>query len=145
MARYKQIEMSPKLITVDFTRQILPGSFEYALCYLIDPELALSAFDRRFRNDEGGAPAYAPALLRKIVLLAYSRGLVSSRVIESACQQKVRFMAVCGGATPHFTTLATFVSTGGDGRAGDLQCRVTRYFLLNPGVARKLLILTPSS
>jgi len=28
MARYKQIEMSPKLITVDFTRQILPGSFD---------------------------------------------------------------------------------------------------------------------
>jgi len=75
----------------------------------------LSAFDQRFRNDEGGAPAYAPALLLKIVLLAYSRGLVSSRTIESACQQNVLFMAVCGGATPHFTTLAAFVSGGGEG------------------------------
>jgi hypothetical protein len=34
MARYKPIDLSPKLITVDFSRQILPGSFEYALCYL---------------------------------------------------------------------------------------------------------------
>src|SRR5262249_31161115 len=42
MARYKPIDMSPKLITVDFTRQILPGSFEYALCYLIDHEMDLS-------------------------------------------------------------------------------------------------------
>jgi transposase len=113
MARYKPIDMSPKRITVDFTRQILPGSFDYALCYLIDHEMDLSEFEHRFRNDEGGAPAYAPARLLKIVLLAYSRGLVSSRAIASAGQQNVLFMAVCGGAPPHFTTLATFVSTGG--------------------------------
>ena len=114
MARYKPTDMSPKLITVDFARQILPGSFEYALCYLIDHEMDLAEFDHRFCNDEGGAPAYAPALVLKIVLLAYSRGLVSARAIESACQQKVLVRAVCGGATPHFTTLAAFVSTGGE-------------------------------
>jgi transposase len=114
VARYKLIDMRPKLITVDFSRQILPGSFEYALCYLIDHEMDLSEFERRCRNDEGGAPAYAPALLLKIILLAYSRGLVSSRAMESACQQNVLFMAVCGGATPHFTTLAAFVSSGGE-------------------------------
>jgi len=117
MARYKPIDMSPKLIPVDFSRQILPGSFEYALCHLIDHEMGLSAFESRCRNDEGGAPAYAPALLLKIVLLAYSRGLVSSRAMESACRQNVLFMAVCGGATPHFTTLAAFVSTGGEALA----------------------------
>jgi hypothetical protein len=38
MARFKPIDMSPKLIPVDFARQILPGSFEYALCHLIDLE-----------------------------------------------------------------------------------------------------------
>ena len=32
MARYKRIDMSPKLIPVDYSRQMLPGSFEYALC-----------------------------------------------------------------------------------------------------------------
>ena len=55
MARYKPIDMSPKLIPVDYARQILPGSFEYALCYLIDQELDLSGFAQRYRNDEGGA------------------------------------------------------------------------------------------
>ena len=113
MACYKPIDRRPKLITVDFSRQILPGSFEYALCYVIDHEMDRSEFDHRFRNDAGGAPAYAPALILKIVLLAYSRGLVSSRAIESACQQNVLLMAVCGGVTPHFTPLAAFVSTGG--------------------------------
>ena len=117
MARDKPIDMSPKLIPVDFSRQILPGSFAYARCHLIDHEMELSAFESRWRNDEGGAPAYAPALLLKIVLLAYSRGLVSSRAMESACRQNVLFMAVCGGAPPHFTTLAAFVSTGGEALA----------------------------
>src|SRR5262245_18273306 len=114
MARYKPIDMRPKLIPVDYARQILPGSFEYALCYLIDHEMDLSAFETRFCNDGGGAPAYAPALLLKIILLAYSRGLVSSRAMESACRQNILFSAVGGGATPHFTTLAAFVSTGGE-------------------------------
>src|SRR5262245_51252487 len=117
MVRYTPIDMSPKLISVDFSPQILPGSFEYARCQLIDHEMDLSEFSNRLRNDEGGAPAYAPALLLKIVLLAYSRGLVSSRARASACRQNVLFMAVGGGATPHFTTLAAFVSTGGEARA----------------------------
>src|SRR5215475_6979248 len=117
MARDKPIDMSPQLMPVDFSRQILPGSCEHALCYLIDHEIDLSEFAHRCRNDEGGAPAYAPALLLKIVLLAYSRGLVSSRAMESACRHNVLFMAVCGGATPHFTTLAAFVSEGGEALA----------------------------
>jgi transposase len=114
MARFKPIDMSPKLIPVDFARQILPGSFEYALCHLIDREIDLSALEARYRNDETGAPAYAPALLLKIVLLAYSRGIVSSRAIEAACRHNVLFMAVSGDAAPNFTTLAAFVSELGE-------------------------------
>jgi len=34
------------------------GTFEYILSYLIDRELELSIFYRRFKNDETGAPAY---------------------------------------------------------------------------------------
>ncbi|RPI35888.1 MAG: DDE transposase, partial [Hyphomicrobiaceae bacterium] len=114
MARYKRIDMSAKFIPVDFSRQILPGSFEYALCHLIDHEIDLSELDARFRNDEVGAPAYSPALLPKIVLLAYSRGLVSSRAIEAACAHNVVFMAVSGDHCPHFTTIAAFVSELGE-------------------------------
>ena len=44
--------------------------------HLID-ELDLSAFRARFKNDEPGAPAYDPAVLLKVVMLGYSRGIVS--------------------------------------------------------------------
>jgi len=50
-----------KMIPVDFQHQVLPGSFEFALCHLVDKELDLSALRSRFRNDAGGAPAFDPA------------------------------------------------------------------------------------
>ena len=99
---------------MDFDKQVQPGSFEHALCQLVDHELDLSAFHTRYRNDHEGAPAYDPAVLLKIILLAYSRGIVSSRKIEAACRENVVFIAVSGDSQPNFTTLAAFVSDLGD-------------------------------
>ena len=62
MARYKYIDTNPKFLPVDLGRQLLPGTFEHALNYLLDHELDLTGFDARFRNDETGAPAYPPAV-----------------------------------------------------------------------------------
>jgi len=50
----------------------------------------------------------------KIVLLAYSRGLISSRRIERACRQNVLFMAVSGDSQPSYTHIAKFVRELGD-------------------------------
>lgn len=61
-----------------------------------------------------GAPAYAPAVLLKIVLLAYRKGIGSSRAMEAAGRQHVLFMAISGDSQPHFTTLAEFISTSGE-------------------------------
>ena len=114
MPRFKTVHKGLKLLPVDFDKQLLPGSFEHALCYLVDHELDLSEFHARYRNDVEGAPAFDPAVLLKIVLLAYSRGIVSSRKMEAACREHVLFMAVSGDSQPHFTTLAAFVSNMGD-------------------------------
>jgi transposase len=113
MARYKTIDTSPRFIAVDLERQLLPGTFEHALNYLIDHQIDLSRFDRRYKNDLTGASAYPPAMLLKVVLFAYSRGIVSSREIERACREQVTFIALSGDSAPHFTTFADFVSTLG--------------------------------
>jgi transposase len=39
-------------------------------------------FEDRYQNDETGAPAYDPAILLKIILFAYSKGITSSRAIN---------------------------------------------------------------
>ncbi len=109
MARYKPVDRSAKFIPVVLDAQIQPGSFEYALDYLVDNELDLSALHARYNNDLTGAPAYDPAVLLKIVLLAYSRGLISSRSIERACRENVLFMALSGDSAPQFTTIAKFI------------------------------------
>jgi len=112
MARYKEYDYSQgKFIPVHFDRQILPGTFEYTLHYLIDNEIDLSVFDLRYRNDETGAPAYDPAILLKIILYAYSRGITRSRQIAQCCKENVVFMALSADTQPHFTTIADFIST----------------------------------
>ncbi|WP_326527079.1 transposase, partial [Dokdonella sp.] len=113
MARYKVIDMSPRLLPVDLDAQLVPGSFAHALHHLVD-QLDLCAFDAHYRNDETGATAYAPSVLLKAVLLAYSQGQVSSRCIERTCRDNVLFIALTGDAKPHFTTIADFVSRSRD-------------------------------
>jgi transposase len=114
MARYKEYDYSQgRFIPIHFDRQILPGTFEYSLHYLIDNEIDLSSFDTRYRNDETGAPAYDPAILLKIILYAYSRGITSSRRIAQCCRENIIFMALSANTEPHFTTIADFISTSG--------------------------------
>jgi transposase len=114
MARYKHIDTNPKFLPVDLARQLLPGTFEHAVNHLLDHAVDLSHFDTRFQNDATGAPAYPPAMLLKVVLVAYAHGIVSSRGIEAACRDHVTFIALSGDTAPHFTTIAHFVSTLGD-------------------------------
>ncbi len=111
MARYKEYDYSQgKFIPIHFDKQILPGTFEYSLHYLIDNEIDLSLFDERYKNDETGAPAYDPAILLKIILYAYSRGITSSRKIAQYCCENIIFMALSADTQPHFTTIADFIS-----------------------------------
>ena len=111
MARYKDVNYDQtKLLPINFSEQILPGSFEYTVNYLVDNELDLSAFDSRYKNDETGSPAYDPAILLKIILAAYARGFTSSRSIERLCHENIIFMALSADSQPHFTTIANFVT-----------------------------------
>ena len=99
------------LTPVHLSHQIQAGTFEYTLCHLVDNELNLSILDSRFKNDKTGAPAYAPKILLKIVLFAYSRGIISSRKIARACHENMVFAALSANTKPHFTTIANFVSS----------------------------------
>ncbi len=111
MARYKPVDPHlSKMLPVKFAEQIIPGTFEYALNWLVDHQIDLSVFDARYRNDETGASAYHPSVLLKVVLLGYARGLTSSRDIERACRENVVFMALSGDTQPPFTTIAAFVA-----------------------------------
>lgn len=75
MARYKNYNLDQtKFIPIVFSDQIIPGTFEHTLSFLIDEHLDMSVFDARYKNNDVGSPAYDPSLLLKIILAAYARG-----------------------------------------------------------------------
>ena len=112
MAKYKYYDYSQSvMIPVCLEDQLIPGTLEFAIHTLVEERIDTTIFDDRYRNDETGRWAYDPKILLKVVLFAYSRGLISSRKIERACKENVTFMALSCGQQPDHSTIATFVSS----------------------------------
>jgi len=112
MAKYKPYDYSQSLlIPVFLQEQLMPGTLEFAIHTLVEGRMDMSVFDDKYQNDETGRRAYDPKVLLKAVLLAYSRGLISSRQIERACCENVTFMAMSCNQRPDHSTIATFVSS----------------------------------
>ena len=63
MARYKPQETHSLLLPVVLSEQIEPGSFTFALSYLVDHELDFTGMDAQFKNDEVGASVYDPRVM----------------------------------------------------------------------------------
>jgi transposase len=99
------------MVVINFEEQIQPGTFEYTLHKLIDNHIDLSVFYEKYSNDAGGRSAYDPAILLKIILFAYSKGITSSREIQWQCEHNIVFKALSCDAVPHFTSIASFVSS----------------------------------
>jgi transposase len=112
MAKYKGYDYSQKIfIPVSLEDQLMPGTLEFAIHTLVETRMDMSVFDGNYQNDETGRRAYDPKILLKVVLFAYSRGLISSRQIERACCENVTFMAMSCNQRPDHSTIASFVSS----------------------------------
>jgi len=99
------------LIPLSLEKQIVEGTLEHTIHFMVEKKMDTGVFEDRFKNDETGCPAYHPRVLLKVILLGYSRGLVSSRDIEKACRENVVFMALAGEQKPDHSTIAKFVSS----------------------------------
>jgi transposase len=112
MARYKNNDQNQgEFIVVNFKDQLLPGTFEHALNYLIDSRIDLSLFDSKYKNDQTGAKAIDPRILLKIALYSYSRGVFTSRKMEHLCETNIIAKALSANTVPHFTVIADFISS----------------------------------
>lgn len=125
MPNYKPYDYNQlQLVPVSLEDQLTPGTLEYAIHRLIEERIDTSIFDEKYRNDETGRSAYDPKVLLKIVLFAYSRGILHSRRMERACRENVTFMALACGQKPDHSTLAAFVSSMGEERVIELFTQV---------------------
>ena len=112
MAKYKPSnENQMIMLPVSLQDQLAPGTLEHTINRLVDENINLSVFDERYKNDETGAAAIHPKILLKVILLAYAKGLISSRQIERACHENILFIALSYGYAPDHSTIASFISS----------------------------------
>ncbi len=107
MAKFKPYDYrQTSMVVINYEDQLQPGTFEHAIHHLVDKKLDLTIFHPHYQNDDAGRPAYDPAILLKIILFAYSKGITSSREIQWSI-----FYSLSCATVPHFTTIASFVSS----------------------------------
>ena len=110
MAKFKPCnEDQLVMLPISLQDQLVPGTLEHTISELVDKHIDLSVFDARYNNDETGAAAIHPKILLKVILLAYAKGMISSRQIERACQENVIFIALSYGYAPDHSTIAQFI------------------------------------
>ncbi|MBW1899480.1 MAG: transposase [Deltaproteobacteria bacterium] len=103
MAKYKKYDYNQTvLLPLSLSNQLQEGTLEFYINNIVNDKIDMTVFDDKYCNDENGSPAYDPKILLKVILLAYSRGLTSSRRIEQACKENIVFMALtCGIIRPY--------------------------------------------
>ena len=112
MPRYKYYDYKQtSMIAVDLEKQIVPGTLEYAIHKLVEERVKIEVFERKLKNEDTGRPAYDPKIMLKLVLFAYSKGIISSRKIETACKENIMLMALSCGQMPDHSTIAGFITT----------------------------------
>ena len=110
MARFKNDDNPQGLfLTASLSEQLLAGTFEWTLNYLID-RTDLSLFEQNYHNDEKGAAAYSPKALLKAILYCYSKGILSSRPIEQAYKNNIIVKPLAADNEPDHDTIAAFIS-----------------------------------
>src|SRR5208283_2371622 len=104
--KYQQNVFMP----LNLNKQIIEGTLEYTIQYLVDNTIDTSCFDEKIKNDENGRPAWNPKVLLKIILFAYSKGFISSRDIQALCKENIIMMALSENSIPDFTVIADFIT-----------------------------------
>jgi len=121
MAKFKPLnENQLVMLPISLQDQLVPDTLEHTISELVDKHIDLSVFNGRYNNDDTGATAIHPKILLKVILLAYARGMISSRQtpalaygasVERACQENIIFIALSYGYAPDHSTIASFISS----------------------------------
>lgn len=81
------------------------------LAYFVDEtveHLDLTAIRAVYEDEPRGAPPYHPALLVKVLLYGYCKGVPSSRKLQTRCVEDVAFRVLAANQTPDFRTISDF-------------------------------------
>jgi transposase len=74
-------------------------------------DLDISSIYEHYDKAEAGAPPFNPAMMVKILLYSYCKGIPGSRRISAAVEEDIAFRFLAAGNTPDFRTICLFRKT----------------------------------
>ncbi|WXG71856.1 transposase [Rhodococcus sovatensis] len=80
----------------------------WTLIDIVDRHLDTSVFHAGRRTGGVGRAGYNPDMLLTLLIWAWSKGMRSSRQIESACTDVVSYRVICAGDAPDHATISRF-------------------------------------
>jgi len=86
--------------------EFVPKNHEARIINEVVNTMDLSPLLARYKG--GGAPAYHPAMMLKVIIYAYSREIYSSRSIAQELKTDTTFMFLSGMQSPDFRTICLF-------------------------------------
>jgi transposase len=87
---------------------LIPAAHPVRVVNSVIDSLDLSALSCLYEG--GGASSYHPAMLLKVTVYGYLRGICSARRLEEAVHENIHFMWLAGDCRPDHNTLARFRS-----------------------------------
>ena len=112
MKVYKDYRQEQKFLLPPSLDEFVPQDHEVRIINDVVGHLDLSSL--REKHSGGGAPAYDPAMILKVVIYAYSLGVYSSRKMARGLKTDTAFMYLSAMQCPDFRTLCLFRSSNAD-------------------------------
>lgn len=110
MPKFKEYNQAQLMLLPPDIRDIIPSDH---ICYVINDvveNLDISQVLLTYANggNTGGASAFSPRLLIKVLFYSYSQGIRSSRLVEKKCREDLVYRYLCAGFCPDHATLNLF-------------------------------------
>ena len=112
MKLFKDYDQSKTFLLPPSLSEFVPEDHEARIISEVVDSLDLLPLFAKYEG--GGAPAYHPAMMFKVLIYAYSQGLYSSRSIVRQLQTNTAFMYLSGMQQPDFRTICLFRSEHAD-------------------------------
>ncbi len=97
----------PRMVPVSIEDYLPPGHLSLWIRDVVYELTRKDVLNWRI-GTEGGRPAYNPGMMASVLILAYMRGIRSSRRIQRLMAENIAFKVISGEQTPNFRTLSEF-------------------------------------
>jgi transposase len=108
MPNFKNYNQNQLILLPQDIRETIPDDHVGLAINEVVDTLNLNTIEHTYTNTNGGASAYSPRLLLKVMFYAYTTGIRSSRLIEKQCRENLIFLYLSAGACPDHNTINLF-------------------------------------